>query len=194
MAISKYRVVERNQNLWHKLLRLEQAGLTVRQIAKFARVSFNKAERALRSSYYQQWKEDKLNRHITAFDREFAKDSKEQREQLQALIPLSISVYEKAMVLGLQNPAFINAAKASADSVLDRSPDFAKQSNSSQSVVVTHQILSDSDLERARAIARSLRAKQTTPQLAQTNEVITLQPVSTEFTESLQPPRPADKQ
>jgi len=152
MAISKYRVVERNQNLWYKLLRLEQAGLTIRQIAKMARIPFHKAQRALASPYYQQWKEDKANKRVSAFDREFAKQSSAMLDELSSLVPLAIQTYEEAMRAGLTNPALLNIARLAADSVLDRDSRFNKSQQVSHSLLIPQ-----AELDKARKLARELR-------------------------------------
>lgn len=149
MSFSKYRFVQKNQELWYRVYRLERSGLTTRQIAKLVKRSNIKIERTVNHPLYQEFKAARDSRRVALLDKALTEDDIAMQKRLQELVPLAIQTYEYALE---QAPENIRAALVAADSVLDRDTRFSKQSTS----VVEHRI-QQSEIDRARELARQLR-------------------------------------
>lgn len=158
MPITQLRIAQQNQLFWHRLIRCEQSGYPIEQIARILGVSRKKVARHLKYPAYIEFRESRYNKRISAFDRELAKDTEKQVESLRELIPLTIQMYEHAMRQGMQDNRYLAAGVKAADSVNDRIGIFARQSTQIHELKVPQ-----ADLERAREIAKSLKAKTLQP-------------------------------
>jgi hypothetical protein len=151
VAITPYRWKQKNLILWHKVVRLELAGLDMPQIARLTKRSIIKIQRTLEDPYYKEWRQARLDQRSSILDRQLSTDSAEMQTQLRELIPLAIRTYEYALTHASEN---IPAAIKAADSILDRDVRFSKQSTS----VVEHRI-PQAELDKARELAKQLKAQ-----------------------------------
>lgn len=149
MSISRYRFEQKNLHLWHKIVRLELAGLDAPAIARLCKRSRRKIDRTLSDPWYQEWRQARVEQRTSILDRSLAKDTQVIQDGLAELIPLAIRTYEYALSHVGEN---IAAGVKAADAVLDRDTRFSKQSTS----VVEHRI-QQSEIDRARELARQLR-------------------------------------
>jgi hypothetical protein len=154
VPITQFRIAQQNQIFWHRLIRLEQNGLGIEQMSKILGCSRQKIERHLKYPAYIEFRESRYHKRISAFDRELAKDTERQVESLRELIPLTIQMYEHAMRQGMQDNRYLMAGVKAADSVNDRIGIFARQSTQIHEFKVPQ-----ADLDRARNIAKQLKAK-----------------------------------
>src|ERR1700722_13772277 len=141
----------RQRMRWLVLARLEQACLTADQIAKVTGKNPRTIARTLDHPAYQEWRNARVNKGISAIDAILSQDAQEMKTALRELIPAAIHRLETA----LQSKDESIALRAATE-ILDRDERFQK----TQNLAVTHSLIPSAEIDRARALARELRSKQ----------------------------------
>jgi hypothetical protein len=135
---------------WLTLARLEGTGLSLREMAKQSGLTLRQVRTALANPAYQEFRDARLQMRVSALDAAFAEDTVGMLHRLRQLVPAALNVVERC----LADPNLSVALRAAAE-VLDRDERFNK---SSQTAVTHTFVIPEHDLERARAIARELKA------------------------------------
>lgn len=155
MSISQLRLIQKNRFFWHKLAALEGSGAPNSFIAKILGCTVQKVEKHVAYPAYIEFRNAKTQKRESAFDREFSKVTSTMISEMSELIPKTIRVYEEAMQKGLEDPRYLASAVKAADSINDRVGVLVRQSTQIHELRVPQ-----AELERARATAKALKARQ----------------------------------
>jgi hypothetical protein len=145
-------LARKNYLRWLTLARLEGLGLSLREMARQGGMSLRQVRTALKNPAYQEFRDARLQSRVSALDRAFAEDNEQMKTALRELVPAAIHRMEAAL-----NSKDESIALSAASEILDRDERF----NKTQQVAVTHALIPSAEIERARELARELRAKQT---------------------------------
>ena len=152
---------------WLTLARLEGSGLSLREMAMQSGLTLRQVRTALANPAYQEFRDARLQMRVSALDAAFAEDTVGMLNRLRELVPAAINVLER----GLADPNPSVALRAAAE-VLERDQLFSKAQQNQH----THTyVIPPAELERAKQIARELRAY--LPE-APKQEAIDIKPVS----------------
>ena len=133
------------------IARLQNIGMGVDSITECTRFARSTVQQTLESPAYQEWSNANLRNAVSVIDAQLSQDTISLKQGIQELVPAVIRRLEKA----LQSQDESIALRACAE-ILDRDERFQKQQNT----VLTHVLIPSAEIERARVLARELRAKQ----------------------------------
>jgi phage portal protein BeeE len=157
----------RQRMRWLVVARLEQACLSASQIAAVTGKNPRTIQRTLDQAAYQEWRDARVSKGVSAIDYLLAQDAQEMKANLRELIPAAIYHLESALKSTDENVALRAAIE-----ILDRDERF----NKTQQVAVMH-LIPQAELDRARILARELRKSSTsTPEIKGETEVLDVTP------------------